>query len=905
MVPVFIIFCQLTAETLNPLPGFDSVYFRYPEAVGDSGVSDSLKSIETGPTVTDSVTSDLRIRGVKDFSFDVKNGFDQGLQLDLRGKVESVDIEGNLSDHAVPGPTVRIRDVERMSLKARARNFSGGIGNLTLELPFGVRDEIQGGRFGVHDRQTENRIFAAYALNRGVYRRTEFMGEEGKQSPYTLSGKILPGSERVFAGSGILPAERLTRDEHYTVDYEQSIISFTNKILITGRTRITVEYLDAQQDWSSVYQETDAAAARSGFGLTAMLRRVYDDRNEPLVFTLSPAEIESLKAGGDEAQVYHQYADTSSTGSYDWQGDRFTYVGPGQGHYNVTFFYAGENLGDYVYDPSFKGFRYVGPGAGNYTPSKAVTLPQERLFYAAVLKADQGIDLTYYGSQTDRNEFSSRDDADNGGGGWALALRRQIKFLTLDGRYLNYGQNLALPGGREVIDYNYQWDTGDTLRELGEMAVGMELRKEVKANLAYGILNRRHRRWQVGLKPYFLDLGYTRVDTLNKWYLAGRQEIRRLLVDIRYENQDGNHYTTYSFRYPPRAQWQLGLSGDYERRERTGITTRVDLSTLPLDLSLGRRFYNDTTYLFGNAGIHVNYQGWALSGIAQQSQVYAQRRDELYDRVPTGTGNYEFDSVTNSYRPKEGGDYGKRIILLRDFERVTNRNYGLDLGYTGNALSGRGNFSYLDQQLFQNHSENLSLSLSPGNYGLELSAGQNYSRDRRYALAAIVTEDRSLAIQPALGKFYILLQARNQAEKWADFAREDRDQYSGEVFYDFGKRPYCQPRAGFGYQKIFSGYFPGLDLRLQTPKAGFRVGYPFAGRGRIEASAELVYRRFNVADVPYFFAIVDPPGLTKSLGLTAGWAAAENTILNLNYRVEFPPAGSLVQNLKFGTRIKF
>jgi len=904
MVPIFIIFCQLSADSLKPRPILDSVYFRYPDPVWDTAAADSLKGVEAGPTA-DSGASDLSIRGVKDFSFDVKNGFDQGLQLDLRGRVESVDIEGNLSDQAVPGPTVRIRDVERMSLKARAKNFSGGIGNLDLDLPFGIRDEIQGGRIGVHDRQIENRAFLSYALNRGLYRRAEFQGEEGKQSPYILSGKILPGSERVFAGSGILPAVQLVRDEHYAVDYDQSIISFTNKLLVTGRTRITVEYLDAQQDWSSIYQEADAAAARSGFGLTALGRRIYDDRNEPLAFTLSPAEIESLEAGGDNARVYHLYADTSSTGNYDLLAGRFVFVGPGQGHYNVTFFYAGEDQGDYLYDPVLKGFIYVGPAAGNYTPSKAITLPQERIIYAASLNAIPGIDLTYYGSRTDRNEFSSRDDADNGGRGWALAAHRQIKFLNFDGRYLNYGSNLDLPGSREAVDHNYQWDTGDTLRELGEMALGLDLRKDAAASFSYGILNRRNRRWQVGLKPFFLDLGYSRVDTLNKWYLAGHQEIRRLLVDIRYENQDGNHFTTYDFRYPLRGEWQLGLSGDYERREQAGITTRVDLITLPLDLSLGRRFYNDTTYLFGNADIRVNYRGWALTGTAQQSQVYAQLRDELFDRVPSGTGNYDYDSVTNTYRPKEGGDYVKRVILLKDFERVTNRNYGLDLGYSRSAFSGRGGFSYLDQKLFLNHIENLSLSLNPGKYGLELNAGQKYNRDSRYALAAIVTEDKSLALQPSLRKLYLLLQARSQTEKWADFARENRSQYTGDFFFDVGVRPYFQPRTGYGYQKIFSGYFPGLDLRLQTPKVGLRVGYPFPGKGRIEASAELVYRLFNVANVPYFFAVVDPPGWTKSLGLNAGWAAAENTTLNLNYRIEFPPTGSPVQNLKFSTRIKF
>jgi len=273
--------------------------------------------------------------------------------------------------------------------------------------------------------------------------------------------------------------------------------------------------------------------------------------------------------------------------------------------------------------------------------------------------------------------------------------------------------------------------------------------------------------------------------------------------------------------------------------------------------------------------------------------------------VPVGTGNYDYDSVTNTYRPREGGDYVKRIILLKEFEPVTNRNYGLDMGYARSSFSGRGSISYLDQSSFLNSVTNLFLSWNPGAYGLELSAGQDHSRDQRYALAAIVTDDRVLAVQPSLRRYSLLLQARDRSEKWADFAREARTQYSAEIFTEIGAKPYVQPRAGYGYHKIFTEYFPGLDVRLQIPKAGLRIGYPFPGRGRIEIGGELLYRRFNISDVPYFFAIVDPPGLTKNVDLGAGWSVADNTVLNLNYRVEFPPQGTVLQNLKFSTRIKF
>jgi hypothetical protein len=904
VVPLSIfILCQ-TAESLKVFKGLDSVYYRYRAVAWDSIAAESAAG--SGPAaIPDTGEGELKIRGVKDFSFDIKEGFNQGLQLDLRGKVESVAIEGNLSDQAVPGPTVRIADVERMSLKAQSKNFFGGIGNLGLELPFGVRDEIQGGRIGIHDPARANRAFLSYALNRGLFRRIEFSGEEGKQSPYIVTGKILPGSERVYGGQGLAPPVPLARDEDYTVDYDQSIISFTNRFIVTGRTRITVEYLDAGQDWSSVYQEADGAAGSSGLGLTVLYRRVYDDRNAPLAFVLSPVEIESLRTAGDSARVYHLYADTSSTGNYDQVAGHFVFAGAGRGHYNVTFFYAGESGGDYLYDPALKGFLYVGPGLGNYTPIKPVPPPQERQFYAADLRAGSGVDLTLYGSRLDRNEFSPRDDQDNGGQGWSISARQRVKFVAFDGHYIAYGPNLTLPAGRTAVDYNYQWDTRDTLRDLGEVAVGLDPRPDLTANFTYGVLNRQRQRWQADLKPLGFDLGYLRVDTLDKWYVGGSREINRFFIDARYENQEGNHYTIYTLRYPARDRWQLALSGDYERRERPGITTKIDLTSVPLDLTLGRRFYNDTTYLFGNLSARLNFRGLTLAASAQQSQVYSQKRDEYFDKVGAGNGDYAYDSVTGTYRSKEGGDYVKRIILLKEFERVVNRNYGLDAAFTRGMAGLRGRFSYLDQKFFLNHNENLSFSMTPGNYGLEINADQIYTRDERYALAANAVWEKSLVAQPALGKTYLLLRAQNRVETWADFVRERRDGYSGELGSEIGQQPYFQPRAGLGYQKIFSGYFDSLDLRLLIPKASLAVGFPYPGKGRIEGRGELVYRRYNTADVPYFFTVVDPPGLTKILSLTAGWAPADNTLLDLTYRVEFPPEGALVQNLKFNTRIRF
>ncbi|KPL13942.1 hypothetical protein AMJ74_04300, partial [candidate division WOR_3 bacterium SM1_77] len=174
----------------------DSAYYRY-EVIPYDTIFHTLPTAALFDTASKRQGT-LKISGAKDFSFDVAQGFDQGLKVDITGEVEGVGIEGNLSDKATPSSTVPISEIERISLKVFTKNFSGGVGNLTLDLPFGITDEIRGGRIGIHTEDKNKNLSASYAITRGVFVRTQFTGEEGKQSPYFLTGPVIAGSERVY-----------------------------------------------------------------------------------------------------------------------------------------------------------------------------------------------------------------------------------------------------------------------------------------------------------------------------------------------------------------------------------------------------------------------------------------------------------------------------------------------------------------------------------------------------------------------------------------------------------------------------------------------------------------------------------------------------------------------------------
>jgi len=883
----------------------DSVYYRYRVSYEDTLPIDSqFTLVQYGKR--EETPNGLKISGVKDFSFDMNQGFDQGLKVDITGEVEGIKIEGNLSDKATPLQTVSISDVDKMSLKVSTKNFYGGIGNLSLDLPFGITDEIQGGRLSFYNLNKENSFNLSYAINRGSYKRIEFNGEEGKQGPYMLTGGVITGSEKVYLSKGIGLPVLLQRDQDYIMDYEQGILSFTNKNIIASRTRITIEYQEATQDYPNIYQEVDGGVKGGNFTTNILYRRGYDEKNNPLNFTLTPTEIESLKCSGDSLKVHHIYADTSSQGSYDLVGDNFVYMGEGKGRYNVTFFYVGENNGEYIYDPIIKGFSYIGVDHGNYSPRRSILLPRDDQFYAMGIDVFNSVGFVVFGSNLDKNTFSSLNDDDNLGKGYQINFDKIVGVFSMKGTYLNYDENLHLPMARGDVDYHYLWNTSDPLNELANINVGIKPIQDLNFEVMYGVMNREQKRRRIAIRPLFFQFGYEDVDTINRYFCGFVRGLDKWTFNSRYEKVENLHYLNYGVQYSLKKKNRIGITGDYEKDIfNRGITTKFDILFVPVNFSFGHRTYNDTTFLFGDAVFNFSYKSVSLMGSLQQSQCYAQKRDEVYVKVKEGTGNYIYDPITNSYIEKEGGNYIKRSVLLREFEKMVARNYNIETDYSKRIFNVKGRFSYSDEKSFYSHNEEVLLSLDADNYGIELDMNQSISDDKRYALESSFKQERVATLNPSYRELSGRVEYREETEKSGDFLRRDRNDYNGELSYEVFKNPSIRPYLGYTYSKIFSAYFENLDIRLNAPRTRLVIGKPLNRKGRVELDGELIYRIYNIEDVPYFYRAIEPPGLTKLLGTTVGIGVGENTIFSFVYRIQFPPEENFIQSLRFQVKIKF
>ena len=883
----------------------DSVYYKYQILETDTAFSETLYVPVIEDTSGD-MYDNLRISGVKDFSFDMDRGFDQGLRVRLGGEVEGVGIEGTLSDKATASSTIQISEVEKMNFRIFTDNFEGGLGNLSLKLPFGIRDEIQGARLGIHTNNQENRVGFSYAINRGMNKRKRFNGEEGKQSPYFLEPPIITNSERVHLAQGIGQPKLMEVDKDYIIDYERGVLSFTNKNIITNHSRIEVEYKQAIDDYPNIYAQSDGEIAFRNITFTGIYRRRYDEKENPLTFTISAQEKDSLGAAGDTSTVFHTYADSSAEGDYIIENSHFVYVGTDSGEFIVTFFHVGENNGEYIYDPDIKAFSYQGPGLGNYSPTKLLPLPEKDEFYGLGVNIFNAIQLNAYGSVLDKNTFSAIGDNDNFGRGFHVQLKKQLSIFTVDGEYISYDERFSKPQGKEEIDYQYEWNTNEPLEELTDIVLGISPKPFLKATVGYGLFNRTHKRKSISLHPFFFNFGYQAIDSINKYYAGLAKKQGKFALKSQYEYTQEIDVLSYVIQYWMRANNRLGISGTFDQDSiNRGITTIFDIITSPLSISIGHRLYNDTTFFFGNIGLNIQHQYGAIIGNLEQTQRYSQKRDENYVKVDDGTGNYVFDSLTGTYVEKNGGDYIKKIYLLQEFERVVNRNYSIEASYRQSIFDIKGRFYYTEENDFKSNFGELLVALSDDQYELEFNVQQDITNDARFVPFEISNRERLFSIAPSYKTLSGRIEVKQVLEQHNTFISEKRDSYGGKIAWRVLSKPILRPELGYFYSEIFSSYFADTDLLLYQPQGSMLIGIPFKTKGRFELTGELIYRRYNLDPVPYFFAAADPPGLTKIATATASLGFGKHTMFSLVYRIEFDPDDEFRQNLRFQTRIRF
>ncbi|MCS6896310.1 MAG: hypothetical protein NZZ60_09220 [Bacteroidia bacterium] len=324
-------------------------------------------------------------------------------RLNLEGKVApDLYIIAALTDENLPfqtAATQSLADFDRVNIGLRWRKTQLLLGDLELKESRTHFANFYRNVLGIELRAPlgEHKVHAAFAEAKGQFHTNSFMGQEGRQGPYPLTGKngerfipILAGSEKVYV-NGVLMQRGQDRD--YVIDYTVGEITFTPRIPITAATRIVVdfEYADRSYGRSFIWLGEKWQGRKLSIG--TFYFRQADNPRRPLDFTLAPAEEEllsNLPPGSQQGLLRGIDTLPYEAGSIRYaardtmiEGQRYQYFvvsqNPQEALYQVSFVFVGAGRGEYIREPSSlngNAFRWVGMGQGEYIIGRAVPLPK-------------------------------------------------------------------------------------------------------------------------------------------------------------------------------------------------------------------------------------------------------------------------------------------------------------------------------------------------------------------------------------------------------------------------------------------------------------------------------------------------------------------------------------------------
>jgi hypothetical protein len=386
-----------------------------------------------------------------------------GFRMQMAGKIASdVEVVAALTDENTPiqpeGNTQTLQEIDKVFVEIRSTDLSATLGDFNLEFggnEFGLyRRKLQGAK-GVANYRADfanGSAVVSGAVNRGKFHTNEFQGIEGVQGPYRLNGQnnerniiIIAGTEKVFVSG-----ESMTRGESndYVIDYASGEVVFTSRRLITGFSRIVVdfEYTDRQFTRNLLAAKAGTNLLQDRVRVNLTMIREADDQDAPIDLSLSDADKDLLRnAGGDRFKASRSGVDSVGGGKGQYVAEdttvngvhtrvyRFAPTDPAAA-YNVFFSFVGAGSGDYV-KVSVGNFRYAGPSAGSYLPIRFLPLPQMQTLTDVDVDARVTDDLSISGeyavSRIDVNRFSTLDDVNNQGPAMNLGLRYTPKNVRV------------------------------------------------------------------------------------------------------------------------------------------------------------------------------------------------------------------------------------------------------------------------------------------------------------------------------------------------------------------------------------------------------------------------------------------------------------------------------------------
>lgn len=378
------------------------------------------------------------------------------LDLQLSGLIgKDLRITAALSDNNIPiqpdGNTAQIQDFDNVFIKVEKGKHEVVAGDYLIkeEESYFMRfdKQLQGasykGEIDILDDLKLNSSIS-FSIAKGRFTRNTFVGREGNQGPYRLTGSngetfivVLAGSEKVYVDNILL---KRGEDFDYVMDYNAGEIVFTANYLITKDSRIVVEFEYSDRNYFRTFISTRHTLQYKKLKTYFKFLNEQDNKNNPINVDLSESEELLLSEIGDNLdqafisganeveftsdRVLYKLEDTVSNGiAYD---SIFVFSSnPDSAKFSVSFSYVGPNNGDY--EPSINAtngrvYRWVAPDingqlTGSYVAKLLLVTPKKRQLMAFGLESELGKYVTVAAegatSDVDVNTFSSEDNGNN------------------------------------------------------------------------------------------------------------------------------------------------------------------------------------------------------------------------------------------------------------------------------------------------------------------------------------------------------------------------------------------------------------------------------------------------------------------------------------------------------------
>lgn len=439
------------------------------------------------------------------------------LDLQITGMIsEKVGIRASIQDANIPmqegGYSQNLNEFDQIFIELFSDNWTIRAGDIDLnnQQSYFARfqKKIQGISLAgtIKSNKSETAMFVSGGVVRGVFARSQFVGQEGNQGPYKLIGPngelfilIISGSERVFV-NGILLQRGENRD--YVIDYNAGEVRFNSTYPITSDMRITVEYQYSDRNYTRFigYGGGNYTSEKLEIGAYGYIES--DAKNQPLQQNLTPEQVQVLKeAGDDSSQMVAPSAvpDSFSDNKILYRKEQFDgqkiFVfsnNPEDELFQVRFTLIGENQGNYVISNNTAISRIYefappinGIPQGNYEPVIRLFAPTQLQVggvngvYRPTEKTTIGFELA--ASKKDLNLFSTIDNDDNTGFAARIQARQEIikneEGLKLD-TYLNVDyidKNFNTVERLYNIEFNRDWSLDNPEGNQSYVVTGLQV----------------------------------------------------------------------------------------------------------------------------------------------------------------------------------------------------------------------------------------------------------------------------------------------------------------------------------------------------------------------------------------------------------------------------------------------